>query len=213
MTCLLLTGWRTHGKDTVLEDLTHEHFHQNWIVLTKRNPDKAFLSWQGCAAWNHISFAKALKEYVEELYGLPPTTSKDAVLPFLVNGCSTYRELLVLEGENARQKDPYLWCKQAFFGPLKNKNWDSNPRPICVTDWRNFNELTFAQEWMKQNRPFSKVVTARVFRDKAVVPSEEEKTEHALDGFPTDCLILPRDGFHRAYNLALEHFPQYEEYI
>jgi hypothetical protein len=213
MTCLLITGWRTHGKDTVLEDLIHEQFHKNWIVLTKRNPDKSVLSWQGCANWTHLSFAKALKEYVNDLHGLPPTTPKDAVLPFLIEDCSTYRELLVLEGENARQKDPYYWCKQAFFGPLNNKNWDSNPRPICVTDWRNINEFNFVQEWMKQKRPFSKVVTARVFRDKAVVPSEEEKTEHTLDDVLTDCLILPRDGFHRSYNLALEHFPQYDEYL
>jgi len=75
---------------------------------------------------------------------------------------------------------------------------------MCVvTDWR------FANELHCTNDMFTNVITARVYRKDVPEPPINLESEHSLDNYVTDYLLLSSPD---EFNDTVKKYPQYAEY-
>lgn len=192
MTVLLLCGYQTSGKDTVYHDLVHESFWESWIVLSKPGTTN-HIKFTYSTKYIRIAFADDLKEYVLKKYGLNPSIQKTDVIPQVH---STYRDLLIKESIETKKINETIWVESAVT-KIKDNDLD-----ICITDWRFPYELEYIRKKVN-DQP----LTARVFRKDVPIPRDD--TEHQLDTFPTDIVILPNSSH---IPRLVELFPQYKEY-
>ena len=111
----------------------------------------------------------------------------------------TLRQHYIDIGAEKRRIDENYWAKQVF----QNKSW----LPIMITDWRLPNELEYAKQYAQANQ--MSLHTWRVYRSCVPMPDGSIETEHALDDYETDTLIVTsREEFDRAVHV----FPQYRSY-
>ena len=97
--------------------------------------------------------------------------------------------------EEFRSRHPTKCVKAALLGVNMLEE-------VVITDWKYPDE----KEYIKSLK-FSEVVTWRLFC--STVPIPDDRTEHVLDTFPTEFLVV-RDQ--EEFRKALEAFPQYENY-
>lgn len=152
---ILLSGWKRSGKTTAAEYLEDNH------------------------SMTHLSIAAPLKDMVAEKYDIPRSYMDDQnrkEVPLLKYPGWSPRDILILEGNTARQVDPLFWVRQVaremYARPAEN---------FVIADVRYPNEIECFKEHLKEVR------TVRINRE-AVAPSKDP-SERSLDSYAFDYSI------------------------
>jgi hypothetical protein len=198
MVTAMICGYYGHGKDRVLDDLIHEQFTNNWYVYGP--PQNNDYKWMGTTNFKRVAFADELKRDVISKYNLSPDIEKSDTV-YVNYKYQTYRDLLICEAKMNRMIDPDIYCKRAFDN-VEHKN-------VFVTDWRYPNEYKYVTDNINLN-----TVTLRVFRKdaKSGIPDSSIESEHSLDRFLTDFLILAKNEV-QPFRASISFFPQYRDYV
>ena len=195
---LLVTGYRRTGKDTLYEMMVGNK-PMTWCVYHKQGADKLRLKQVlDSRSWVKASFAHHIKVMVLQDYNARYDKRymfddiemiKDVMMP---DGL-TLRDMLISKGDEMKLIDKDYWSKLVLNNVV---------RDTVVTDWRFIDEATYAL-------PLKEVTTIRLFRPEVNVPDKAIVSEHDLDCYDTDLLLVTdRTGFDEAVKL----FPQYKDF-
>lgn len=195
---ILICGYRRTGKDTLCSTLINSYNEFKWrIYKHPTNLSKTFNS----STYRRTAFADALKIEVNEEYNIPlniADSDKDTkqFVHHKTGAIISARDAYIELGTLRKEHDKDYWCKKAFT--------DDNTT-FVVTDWRFYHELNYV------NENFKDIITTRVYRSSVIEPPMNIESEHALDDYRTDFLLLPDsiDEFAK----VVERFPQYVEYV
>lgn len=218
---LFICGYKGTGKDTLCKQLNHceDAPEFNWVIL--RKPGTQYTLFKFADA-QRLSFADKLKQDCHLLYGFGANWDdrKNEELTGLVNdhgmtlseemlhkirsltGSTLVRDVWVYHATMMRMYNPHHWVAEA----METLNSLDNSRPVTVTDFRFPNEVEY---WERHQGP---VVTCRVFRSEVPIAPQEVASEHSLDEYETDLVLIPKENFYVELNALLERFPFYENY-
>lgn len=194
MSLTLVCGYRRTGKDTLCKILNGDHTY-SWLIYGKQN--SKYVS----GKVERLAFADALKKEVEIEYGVPadlPDSQKEAPLYLvkLFEDLVSARRIWIYQGALRRSQDIDYWCSIIHNSLRENHKY-------IITDWRFPNEYEFfAKRGLVDN-------TIRIFRSQVPIPPLEEASEHSLDSFLTDFLLVTSE---EEFVTAKSQFPQYSSY-
>lgn len=198
---VLLAGYKRTGKDTLYKQLRAYPGETvaAWSVYCHAEAIKAFPTLINV---KRLAFADALKEEVAEHYhmSVPDDMKDERVFDCLDVQHKSARDLYTEWAKIRRASDPEYWAK--LLGSQIKRNGK-----YVVTDWRFPNEYTYLDERV------TKLVTARVFRSHVPIPAASEESEHALDTWATQYLIVPESLHDEDFRKAVEVFPFYKDYV
>lgn len=220
---VLLCGYRGTGKDTFYTNLcTSGNIHDQYAFYSAADmarpvdPVKNFLYAIAPQALNQpqyqrVAFADALKVEIMKRYNIPAEPmgleEKNKIQFKNENNKDvSFRDLCIHWALVRRSEDPDYWAKKAL-EPLKGST------KVVFTDWRFLNEYSVVKE------KYPQVITARIFRSGVEIPNESIKSEHELDDFTTDILILPKNvnstlaEVNASLEGAIAQFPQYKNFF
>jgi hypothetical protein len=206
MKILLVCGYRRTGKDSLCNILAGETVHARFAWRIYKHPDKLDFPRDKGTRFCRTGFADTLKKEASVEYGIPLVISdsdKD-VKQFThhqTGAIVSARDIYIEWGAIRRSQDPDYWCKVAF-----DAIEDTTSTVCVVTDWRFPNEAEYVI------RNFSEVVSARVYRSEVPEPPSNIESEHALDNYSTDFLLI-QDGLEEEFEKAVKRFPQYCNYV
>jgi len=163
--------------------------------------------------YKRVAFADALKEEIMERYHIPTEPiipeEKNKIQFRDENGKNvSFRDLCIHWALFRRQEDPDYWAKKALDACGVTEGAYSvigETAGTVFTDWRFLNEYHVVKE------KYPNVITARIFRPGVEIPDELIKSEHELDHFVTDILIVPA-GDESAITEAVKLFPAYANF-
>lgn len=219
----LICGYRRTGKDSLFHILSsNSRVNLNnsgalggslvnlnnpgasWIVYKNPNIQHSLSTYPDSnIKYIRTAFADALKQEVSEQYNIPINISdsdKDnkQFTHYKTGELVSARDTYIEWGQIRRSQNLNYWCAAAF-KPIPNE-----PNINCVvTDWRFPNELSYTKSHC------NRVITARVYRSAVPEPPMSEISEHSLDSYATDFLLVI-DG---EFDLAVARFPQYSGYV
>lgn len=228
MSLIFVAGYRGSGKDTLYRQLLDRDYWLpfNWIIYTSEdnlnNKENPFLQLNGI---KRVSFADALKKEVKEklikenlidnqfdveshkdiplvMPGTDLIKKRNSGSPRSNNTISnkTFRDYCIQRAEEARDKNPNHWCAKVLSDVYESEN-------VLITDWRYPNELEYYTE--SQNIINKKIITCRVYRSQVPIPDKEIASEHSLDEFKTDYLLVTSE---EEFTQAIKVFPLYTNY-
>lgn len=197
----LICGYRRTGKDTLYQQLNKQgEIPFNWRVYAAPEADHA-----SQLAWLHqkgprAAFADELKRQVQDRLKhagviFDYEAEKDTRVFEFEGRKTTYRQECIDHGRRRREEDKDYWARIV----LRQGGIDT-----IITDFRFPNEYAFIKEHVGD------VLTIRVFRGEVPIPPAEELSEHSLDPFTADLLLVVSD---RDLEEACKLFPQYRTYI
>ena len=198
----IICGYRLTGKDTLYNQLNcFGDVPFNWLIYYKDIDKLKKLMGVG----PRLAFADRLKQDVQgQLKEAGIVFNYEAekdTRTFLYRGQPiTYRQMCIDHGLAMRNKDKDYWCRIV--------TEQVNSSNAIITDFRFPNEYTFVQQYANDNK--LPLLSIRVFRKEVPIPPVNEPSEHSLDSFQTD-LLLVRDK--ADFIKACELFPQYRDYI
>lgn len=209
--CLLLCcGYRRTGKDILFRQLSlnDDSKYQYTVFKAPNNPNN-FKMFCNNTKLKRIGFADELKRDVNEIFcnTSDPFAFEHRKDDLYVrsdnvlwgNDLRTIREYYIIHGRNQRLIDPDYWVKQVAL------KLDDNPH--MITDFRFPNEYKYFASIDKYN-----VSTVRVFRSTIPIPDQNEASEHSLDTFKTDYVILSGDNINDEFKALIKLFPQYTNF-
>lgn len=210
MSCLLISGYRLHGKDTFFQNLKsgncitdlydvylNEDSYISCLEIFTHKPER----------YRRVAFADALKTSLAELFDIEVyeldslKTSQMSIehiqkYPRKLVDNPIYRDAMIDLGLYMR-KTVGDWCWASL--AASNVKLDQKEIPI-ITDFRFPSELQYA-EYIKK-RP----ITLRLHRSDAEIPPLEDESEHSLDRFPFDFMVVPTgEKLHQLYNGCTYH--------
>jgi len=206
---ILVCGYRGTGKDTLYKQFINQ-LEFNWIILKHPKINKRFI----IKPSGQLSFAAKLKQEVLTYLGLPSSfdieqfknntlqTIEQVTGLFInvdIDKTRTLRDYFIDYGETKRLQYPYHWCQQT----LENINPKDD---YMITDWR------FKAEYDFINNLGYPINTIRVYRHDVHIPPLIS-SEHDLDYFQTDFVLIPRFNYELEIKSLLNVFPQYQDYI
>lgn len=198
----MICGYKGSGKDTLYQDVNEHRVHVRWnIYYSPHNNNTRRDVFQ--ETYKRVSFADRLKLHTIHKYNLDDDIQKDTYIDRL--GC-TFRQLVITEGRSSTRANPYIWTERALYEYNNTSNI-----PIFITDWRFDHEYHYLMNtWIPAYRSHARVATARVVRLNVPIPEPNDKSEHFLDHWSTDYLIISKkDDLHD----VVKFFPQYCDYI
>lgn len=203
----LVCGYRRTGKDTFFIKISSSPGNKletlfKWRVFALNPSHIKFDEFNSV----RTAFADSLKEEASEEYNIPlvvPDVDKDIkqFVHYKSEATVSARDIYLEWGAIRRTQDPDYWCKAAF------KKVSLNEKINCVvTDWRYRNEATHVLN------NYQNVTTVRLWRSDVPEPPAHIDSEHDLDNYRTDILLL-RDDMEGELQKAKEKFPQYVNYV
>ncbi len=189
----LVCGYKWHGKDHLARNGT-----SSYVILSKKKNESLPLDFEKTL---HLKFAQHLKQYVLPFIGYTTPENYEAekdlqsVLP--VKG--SIRDYLIGIAKASRDLDP------DFFVKMLAESLNATSQDVIITDWRYPNEYEFL-------RQKDEVLTIRVHRAEIPVPESEVISEHSLDFFETDFLLVPVENMELHLEAARQLLPQYFDY-
>jgi hypothetical protein len=162
-------------------------------------PRSPFVTFVGA---ERVAFADAIRNIVSASLGLGDGFDYEKHKDSMVIREKTIRMHLIDAGTAGRKIDPNYWVKEALaptFGMGKNA--------VVCSDWRFVNEFNACT-----NHPVNVNGTSvRLFRPDVPVPAIDINSEHDLDGYKTDYLLIPKPS---DFEIATKTFEGlYDEYI
>lgn len=207
---ILTCGYRRTGKDTFFTKLSSDKQIKSastidlfrWRIY--KQPTALNRSLDYTLKYQRTAFADSLKEEAAVVYGIPvnvPDDEKDVkqFIHYRTGDLVSSRDIHIEWGGIRRSEDPDYWCKEAF------KRVEFDKGCCVVTDWRYHNEAEYTHHSYD-------VITVRLYRSDVPVPDPRIESEHNLDNYRTDFLLL-RDDVDGEYEKAVEIFPQYIGYV
>lgn len=211
-------GFLRVGKDCFIEDLKNNKLKQcrnpdeaKWIVYCKFE-NFIILDLLSSPEIKRYSFADALKIKTHDFLKLKGCSSNtfDEVKetaefqnPSNPLERKTVRNFYIDVGQEERKKDPNVWTRIVHDEIDKDLTNQKNTTPI-ISDFRFKNEIL---------RP-TQTTTIRLFRKKVPIPdfakSLDVDSEHNLDDFETDYLLLPPGQ--EEFKAAIGFFPRYANF-
>lgn len=196
------------GKDTFLRILAGgKVFKQfRWRVYRSPNRSNASLTYKnGSTIYNRIAFADSLKREASDKYGIPlfiPDSDKDIkqFKHYKTGELVSARDIYIEWGKIRRAEDPDYWCRDALSSIKLIEDV-----AYVITDCRFTNEIDYTC------KHFSDVVTVRLYCSDVPEPPLDIESEHNLDNYQTDLLLLP-DEVEGEFDRAVKRFPQYQGY-
>lgn len=202
----LICGYRRTGKDRLYDILVNKPCDRfKWRIY--KSPSSYNHTFNQFPKYKHISFASELKQEAAIEYGIPAIISDDEkdIKQFdhpTSNMKVSARDIYIEWGSVRRAQDINYWCNKAL------KQVPHDPDMNCViTDWRFTNEIECAIKMVP------KVVSVRVYRSDVPVPPMDVQSEHELDKYKTDFLLVCDNNHEEEFKRAVEIFPQYSNYL
>ena len=210
----MICGYRRTGKDTLYNQLNNVgDISFNWHVYYRPDSEMAEIFGKGphpaiineiLAPGSRFAFADRLKQDVQgqlrEAGIIFDYEAEKDTREFSFQGnLTTYRQMCIDHGAKMRELDKDYWCR-IVTDQIGTDN-------AIITDFRFPNEHTFVANYAATNK--LPLVTIRVFRKEVPIPTLSEPSEHSLDTFQTD-LLLVRDE--KDFEEACKLFPQYQDY-
>jgi hypothetical protein len=207
---IFICGYKGHGKDTLVDTLQNGGFYKyhlfvnsNFAVTDKKSGFSSEDIIDAIKKAQRIAFADALKNEIKERYNLDkiPITLAEKEIKNIVDrphdhkGDSdglkggelvSFRDLCIKIALERRKEDPDYWVKKAIESRHPSTGDSaSTGGNVVFTDWRFMNELSY---FTSNNE---KCITIRFFRANADIPSDNILSEHELDDFETNYIIVP----------------------
>lgn len=204
MKVILICGYRRTGKDTVCASLLHSDGKYRWRIYKHPSSIHKYFDKSPNSSYFRTAFADALKIEASAEYGIPITVNdadKDTkqFVHYKTNETVSARDIYIEWGAFRRTQNIDYWCKMAL-----DENCAKGGNCV-VTDWRFCNESRYA------NDNFD-VTTVRVYRSEVPEPAIDIQSEHDLDDYCTDFLLIS-DGVEGEFEKAVQRFPQYKDYV
>jgi hypothetical protein len=194
---IFICGYKGHGKDTLVYTLQNGGFYKyDLFVNSNFAVTGGILSKDIIDAIKkaqRIAFADALKNEIKERYNLDkiPITLTEKEIKNIVDDrfdgrLVSFRDLCIKIALERRTEDPDYWVKKAIESrkPFTGDS-SSTGGNVVFTDWRFMNELSY---FTSNNE---KCITIRFFRANADIPADNILSEHELDDFETNYIIVP----------------------
>lgn len=197
-TMRLICGYRRTGKDTLYQQLNGEgQIPFNWTIYAPPGVTDLSAFHRGGP---RAAFADALKGEVQQQLRTAGVVfdyeaEKDTRVFRFQHRDTTYRQECIDHGRRRREQDKDCWVKIVM---------DAATPDTIVTDFRFPNEYDFLHQ---SGHPLT---TIRVFRGDVPIPDVTEPSEHSLDTFKTDFLLVL---FESDFTDAVQRFPQYRDYV
>lgn len=216
----LVAGYSRSGKDTLfkilseggkIEDFGGDHREtksqfKKWLIYSAK--DTAKPNFGDHSKLKRVGFADALKEESFKVLGLTGKyqdyeSEKDKKLvypqydPMSEPVPKLLRQHYIDHGSMRREQDIDYWAKAAL-NPFKD-----DLGHVIVTDFRFLNENAHAVKNFITN-------TTRVFNSQVRIAPKDVVSEHDLDDFLTDYLLVHSE---EEFTKALVVFPQYSHFI
>lgn len=207
-TITLVCGYRRTGKDMLFNILSNPDESSSrfkWRIY--KHPDKLDKTFKSAnTKYMRTSFADALKREASAQYGIPLSISdadkdKRQFTHYSTGETVSARDIYIEWGAIRREQDLNYWCKSALAVVPNDRTAN-----CVVTDWRFRNEAIYALN------TFNNVITVRIYRSDVPEPAMDIESEHNLDTYTTDFLLL-RDKDDEEFIKAVRRFPQYANYI
>lgn len=170
------------------------------------------------------AFARPLKDDVHKNLGISHLSDseaellKDKIFPLnekengkYMNGGSkpndgrkkerkmTLRDHYIKHAKAMRKIDDNYWVKRAC-----------TPNRMLKCDVMDFTDHRFTNESMYYENVYGRIVTCRLFRSSVPIPDKSVASEHSLDDFETNFLIVP--DFYD-YIFSCKIFPHHKKYF
>lgn len=202
---LFICGYRRTGKDTLATDISEDRITHRWRGYVRadgkfRNIYSDFLRADVAA------FHDPLWKFVRNLLGLPRDFDyegrKDEPRPDDFG--RTIRDYMIAVGSAGRTIDRAYWVKQAFARFCVPEFLDRDATVVVCPDHR------FRAEYEAAVSLGLEIVTLRVYRSAVPVPPPDVESEHDLDDFQTDYLLVESE---EEFVSATKVWPMYEGYV
>jgi len=205
---IMLCGYKRTGKDILFKKISlNKEKTKNlfsWKVYKDKNLDNEFIKKE--TFYKRIAFADNLKEEASIIYGIPHNikdSQKDIkkYTHLKTQKLISARDIYIEWGTYRILDDPYYWCRSAStnIDPCKTIT-------NIFTDWRYIDEFNYL------NYNFNNISTWRLFRSDVPYPDISISSEHNLDNFKTDYLLVRKDLDYE-FQKAILLFPQYKNYV
>jgi hypothetical protein len=195
---LLLCGYRGTGKDTFVDELLFRQ--ENWAIYGKEegvNYEEVY------RIRSKLGLADSVKKQVAQQLGLPLSISQiDKLKDVMVISGKKLREWINEYTTKKAMEDKFYWENMA----MKLIDEDKDDNEYVISDFRYRRTYDFFSD----NK--GGVITARLFRSDNTVPDKKEKTEHILDDFITDFLLVPNVNTEEHFNKCIQILPQYNDF-
>lgn len=190
MVVRLVCGYMGHGKDTLWSDFQDPSlFADRWMVLRNPSINNVFV----VEPVARLAFADNLKlSFIADSNLDLSLDEFNQIKDQATDNGWTWREHLI---RYSQQFPPGHWTRNIL---------PSITDGVMITDFRQ------EQEWEHISLLWS-VVTIRVFRTAAPIP--DIPSEHYLDRFSTDFVVLPRQQWNLEYQGLIEILPHYQGYL
>jgi len=198
---LMICGYKRTGKDTFARDLRAGNFAgHEWTIYARRSTPASRLT--EFAGAESVAFADALRRGVYGSLDLPSDydyeVHKDQ--PIKQDPGVTVRDCMIALGDMGRTIDGAHWVKRALLEKPSRKGGE-----IIFTDFR------FPAEYYSvRDGAGIDVVVVRLFRSEIPVPPAGISSEHDLDAFETDFLLVRSE---EEFSRAVKIFRQYANYV
>jgi len=205
LSVILVCGYSRTGKDVFFSILSNTIFESpifKWRCYQHYTDNKKF-------PFNNIyvrkSFADELKKEVCSIYNIPLFIDNKELKQFIhphTKQVVSARDCYIEHALIRRTQDPLYWCKKIFNTSLIDQNIT-----YVITDWRYENELSYIKTHFKN------ITTIRLFRSNVPIPHQDIISEHNIDKYTTDFLLLTENIHIDEFKKSLYIFPQYYDYI
>jgi hypothetical protein len=199
----LLCAYSKTGKDIFYYKLQNNinPQHSKWILYSKNN-SKHFINNN---KYVRVSLADNLKIEAAQIYNIPFNISDDEkdikqFTHYITKQIVSARDIYIEWADIRKKEDINYWVKKTVDFILTYHNNDM----IVVTDWRFMEELLYFQKY------FENIFTVRLCRPEITEPPLDIISEHNLDNYTTDILLIS-DILNNA-KIVLKRFPQYSDY-
>lgn len=198
-----ICGYRGTGKDYLFEQFNgNKEF--NWKIYHNPKSPKPFpKDHQHCIK---VALAYELKKsvMVKIVFGVHKLSVDldwlDLHKDQKIFDGKSFRDFCIEEATAARKIDENIWCK---LSPLSSYD-PMTGETYFLTDFRHWNEHRYCVEIADE------ITSIRVFNSEIPIPPKEINSEHNLDYFLTDFLLLRKE---EDFIRAVELFPQYKNYV
>lgn len=200
MSCLLISGYRQHGKDTFLKNMIEtadlpEGVTSKYDIYINEESKLSVTKILAEPGHNYkrIAFADILKQNLAAVLGMDvvelenskskPMSSEHIIkYPHNLPENQVYRDAMIDLGLYMRSEiGDWYWAKLAA-DTTKLADTDI----IVITDLRFPSEFNFGR-FVNRN-----VVILRVHRENAPIPPSNDPSEHSLNDYPFDIIAVPK---------------------